>query len=649
MSARPRKPADSKRSYTRLLRPDERSGSAEPGDAPARLARDSAAEFQAQARIDPATDLGDLPSAPGVYRMIGADGAVLYVGKARDLKKRVSTYFQKSGHGPRIARMIEQIVGVEISVTRSENEALLLENNLIKGLSPKYNILFRDDKSYPYIVMSQHAYPRLGRFRGTPDKRQRFFGPFASAGAVRQSLQLLQRVFRLRTCTDNVMAHRSRPCLLYQIKRCSGPCVGLVSSDDYAADVQAAALFLEGKADEVTASIEARMSSAAEALEYEQAALFRDQLSALAKVRAQQAMTREGSGLDDIDVLAVVQQGGMSAVGLALVRNGQHMGDRVYVPQHGQDADAIEVLLAFMEQRYAEGGVPPELVLNVSPEPGELDWLQAVAGRAVKVGAHPRADRRVWLKMAEEAALRELLLRLGDRANQNRRLAELADFLQLEAPPRRIECFDISHTMGEATVASCVVYEDGAMRPDQYRRYNITTVNPGDDYGAIREALGRRLKKAAGGEGTLPDVLLIDGGRGQLNVACEVLNEHGLSDLLVLGVAKGVERKAGMEQLVFPDEDEPRRLPPDHPALHLIQQVRDEAHRFAITGHRARRGKARRSSSLEDIEGVGPARRRQLLAHFGGLRGVQSASIDDIARVEGISRTLAERIYRELH
>ncbi|MFZ4498725.1 MAG: excinuclease ABC subunit UvrC [Burkholderiales bacterium] len=602
-----------------------------------------------QARIDPATGLATLPNDPGVYRMIAADGSVLYVGKARDLKKRVSTYFQKSGHGPRIARMVEQIVAVEISVTRSENEALLLENNLIKGLSPKYNILFRDDKSYPYIVLSQHRFPRLGRFRGTPDRRQRFFGPFASAGAVRQSLQLLQRVFRLRTCTDNVMAHRSRPCLLYQIKRCSGPCVDFITPEDYAADADAAAMFLEGKADQVTAQIEARMVAAAEATEYEQAAVFRDQLSALAKVRAQQAMSLEGGSIGDVDVIAVVQAGGMSAVCLAMVRNGQHLGDRVYVPQHVQDATPAEVLSAFAGQRYGEGGVPPELVVNVAPEVGELDWLAAPAGRPVRIGAHPRGDRRVWLKMAEEAAHRELILRLGDRANQNRRLAELGEFLGLDAPPRRIECFDISHTMGEATVASCVVYEDGAMRPDQYRRYNIAGAAAGDDYGAMREALTRRLKKTAEGDAVLPDLLLIDGGRGQLNVACEVLNEHALSDLAVIGVAKGVERKAGMEQLVFPDEEAPRRLPADHPALHLIQQVRDEAHRFAITGHRARRGKARRSSSLEDIEGVGPARRRQLLAHFGGLRGVQSASIDDIARVEGISRTLAERIYRELH
>jgi len=693
---RPRDPASAKRGYTRLPRPDDPPSDSPPasecvGTNPGTVAdlstsaasrtltaRDSGVALEAQARIDPETGLVTLPNAPGVYRMIAADGSVLYVGKARDLKKRVSTYFQKSGHGPRIARMVEQIVAVEISVTRSENEALLLENNLIKGLSPKYNILFRDDKSYPYIVLSQHRFPRLGRFRGTPDRRQRFFGPFASAGAVRQSLQLLQRVFRLRTCTDNVMAHRSRPCLLYQIKRCSGPCVDFISPEDYAADANAAAMFLEGKADEVTSAIETRMNAAAAAMEYEQAAVFRDQLSALAKVRAQQAMTREGGTVGDVDVIAVVQAGGMSAVCLAMVRNGQHLGDRVYVPQHGQDATPAEVLAAFAGQRYGDGGVPPELVVNAELEAGELDWLQTLSGRPVRVGAHPRGDRRVWLKMAEEAAHRELLLRLGDRANQNRRLAELADFLGLDAPPRRIECFDISHTMGEATVASCVVYEDGQMRPDQYRRYNITGVAAGDDYGAMREALTRRLKRAGeaktsvagvaeGGEGeggesaaaapvsaakpppTLPDLLLIDGGRGQLNVACEVLNEHGLSDLAVIGVAKGVERKAGMEQLVFPDEETPRRLPADHPALHLIQQVRDEAHRFAITGHRARRGKARRSSSLEDIEGVGPARRRQLLAQFGGLRGVQSASIEDLERVEGISRTLAERIYRELH
>ena len=360
---RPRDPAAAKRSYTRLPRPDDVIASADSGSDQScsegnprgqdgvLTARDSGAVFEAQARIDPATGLVTLPNEPGVYRMIATDGAVLYVGKARDLKKRVSTYFQKSGHGPRIARMVEQIAAVEITVTRSENEALLLENNLIKGLSPKYNILFRDDKSYPYIVLSQHRFPRLGRFRGTPDRRQRFFGPFASAGAVRQSLQLLQRVFRLRTCTDNVMAHRSRPCLLFQIKRCSGPCVDFISPEDYAADVNAAAMFLEGKADEVTAQIEARMVAAAEAMEYEQAAVFRDQLSALAKVRAQQAMSLEGGSIGDVDVIAVVQAGGMSAVCLAMVRNGQHLGDRVYVPQHGQDATPAEVLVAFAGQR----------------------------------------------------------------------------------------------------------------------------------------------------------------------------------------------------------------------------------------------------------------------------------------------------------
>jgi excinuclease ABC subunit C len=682
---RRRDPASTKRSYTRLPRPNDllednatahglMANDASTADAGGLLALDSAGDAPPQARIEPASGLPTLPGEPGVYRMIAADGSVLYVGKARDLRKRVSSYFQKAGHGPRIARMVEQVVAVEITVTRSENEALLLENNLIKSLGPKYNILFRDDKSYPYIMLSQHRFPRLGRFRGTPDRRHRFFGPFASAGAVRQSLQLLQRVFRLRTCTDNVMAHRSRPCLLYQIKRCSGPCVDLVTPEDYAADADAAALFLEGRADQVTARIEARMVAAAEAMQYEQAAVFRDQLSALAKVRSQQAVSLGGGAIGDVDVVAVVQAGGLSAVCLAMVRNGQHLGDRVYVPQHGQDATPGEVLAAFAGQRYGAGGAPPELVTNVEPAAGELDWLRAASGKPVRVGAHPRADRRVWLKMAEEAAHRELLLRLGDRANQNRRLAELADFLGLDAPPRRIECFDISHTMGEATVASCVVYEDGAMRPDQYRRYNIAGAAAGDDYGAMREALCRRLRRAAAGNGsgeapgatdttdtaeapaaegrvgyTLPDLLLIDGGRGQLNVACEVLNEHGLSDLAVIGVAKGVERKAGMEQLVFPDEEAPRRLPADQPALHLIQQVRDEAHRFAITGHRARRGKARRSSSLEDIEGVGPARRRQLLARFGGLRGVQSASIDELAGVEGISRTLAERIYRELH
>jgi excinuclease ABC subunit C len=601
-----------------------------------------------ESAFDAKAFLATLPNLPGVYRMLGEDGAVLYVGKARDLKKRVSSYFQKSDLSPRIRHMVARIREIQTTVTRTEAEALLLENNLIKGLSPKYNILFRDDKSYPYLLLSGHAFPRLGFFRGTPDKRHRVFGPFPNSLAVRESIQILQKVFRLRTCEDTVFANRSRPCLLHQIKRCSGPCVGMVSPEDYARDVDDALLFLQGKDSEVVDALTARMNTASEAWKFEEAAFWRDQINALAKVRAQQFV--ESRSTQDTDIIAAVLAGGVACVYLVMVRGGRNLGGRAFFPSHAQGmeaADAASLLEAFAGQHYAGRPIPATLIVNETVE-GLADWLSDQAERKVQVLTRPQGERRIWLEMAEKNAQLALATREGQRENQNARLAALNEALGEEGIAR-IECFDVSHTQGEATVVSCVVFDQGAMQNGEYRLYNIKGITPGDDYAAMKDALARRYGKLAAGEGKLPDLLLIDGGKGQLHMAVDVLTELGLGHLPMVGVAKGVERKPGLEQLFLPGEVEPLILGGEHPALHLIQQVRDEAHRFAITGHRARRGKARTQSSLEDIPGIGAKRRKALLQAFGGLRGVVDAGVEELAQVEGISRELAERIYRELH
>ncbi len=596
--------------------------------------------------FDPKPLLAGLPGLPGVYRMLDADGTVLYVGKARDLKKRVSSYFQKGDLSPRIRLMVARIRDIHTTVTRTEGEALLLENNLIKELAPKYNILFRDDKSYPYLLLSGHAWPRLGFFRGTPDRTHRVFGPFPNSHSVRESIHILQKVFRLRTCEDTVFNNRSRPCLLHQIRRCSAPCVGKVSAEAYARDADNAALFLAGKDNELLDALNARMRAAATAQHYELAAVYRDQIQALSQVRARQFV--ESRSAQDCDVIAGVLHGGVACVYLAMVRGGRALGGRAFFPSHAEDADLASLLEAFAGQHYVGRPVPPTLILNAEVE-GLADWLSEQAARPVRVVTQPREERRVWLEMALKNAQLALATREGQREHQTARLAALNEALGEEGIAR-IECFDVSHTMGEATTVSCVVFDQGAMQPAQYRRYNVANPTPGDDYAALREALTRRYAKLVQtGEGVLPHLVLIDGGKGQLHVAMDVLGELGLAHLPMLGVAKGVERKPGLEQLFLPGEVEPLRLPPDHPALHLIQQVRDEAHRFAITGHRARRAKARTQSSLEDIPGVGAKRRQKLLQTFGGLRGVIDAGIEELARVDGISRALAERIYRELH
>jgi len=561
----------------------------------------------------------------------------------------VSSYFQKTANlSPRIQLMVGQVSDVEFTVTRSEGEALLLENNLIKGLSPRYNILFRDDKSYPYLAITGHKFPRLGFHRGALDKRHQYYGPFPGAGAVRESIQLLQKVFRLRTCEDSVFANRSRPCLLYQIRRCTAPCVGHIAEADYARDVRSATLFLSSKEDQVIEELIARMHAASEARHYEDAALHRDQVSALRAVREKQYV--EDVTGRDADVIACAREGNVTCVNLVMIRGGRHLGDHNHYPRHADAVEDAQVIEAFISQHYQHHGVPPLILARQAPDVDDLERVLAEhAGHKVQIVTRPTGPRRVWLEMAEKNAAIGARHTAGLQANQEARLAALQQALNLPESVQRFECFDISHTMGEATVASCVVYDQSAMQKSDYRRFNITTPVAGDDYGAMREVLERRYRRLVAGEGKMPDVVLIDGGKGQLGIAQAVMDELGVSDVTLVGVAKGEDRKAGLEALWMPGRETPYLLGPEHPGLHLVQQIRDEAHRFAITGHRARRGKSRSQSPLENIVGVGAKRRQRLLAHFGGLRGLQAASVDDLAKIEGVSRALAEKIYSELH
>ncbi len=599
--------------------------------------------------VQPGEIAAGLPHLPGVYRMLGKDGEVLYVGKALDLRKRVSSYFQRTETlSPRIRLMVAQIADIATTVTHSESEALLLENNLIKSLSPRYNILFRDDKSYPYLMLSAHRYPRLGFFRGNPEKKNRYFGPFPNAGAVRESMQLLQKVFRLRTCEDSVFTHRSRPCLLHQIHRCTGPCVGLISDTDYADDVRSAEMFLNGEEDAVFERLAAHMNTAAENMRYEEAAVSRDQINALRKVRERQYVSDESGR--DADVIACGSAAGICCVNLVMIRGGHHLGDKNFFPQNADEVEPAQVIEAFIAQHYLQHPVPSQLIVGAAvPVDALQDMLSERAGRRVQIGANPIGDRRVWLQMATKNAELGAGQRKAQQMGDAAKLIALQQGLGLPETVQRIECFDISHTQGEATVASCVVYDRGAMQNSEYRHFNMRDITPGDDYGAMREVLMRRYRRLVAGEGKMPDLVLIDGGQGQLGVATEVLTELGLSDVPLLGVAKGVSRKPGMEQLLMAGRADVLRLAPDDPGLHLIQQIRDEAHRFAIEGHRARRARARSTSSLENIPGIGAKRRQRLLARFGGLRGMVAASVEELAQVEGISRALAEKIYNELH
>ncbi|WP_332814359.1 excinuclease ABC subunit UvrC [Ramlibacter sp.] len=671
-------------------------------------------------------EVAALPQLPGVYRYFDAAGGVLYVGKARNLKKRVSSYFQKNHGGTRIGHMVSKIVRMETTVVRSEAEALLLENNLIKALNPKYNILFRDDKSYPYLKIdgiadkaefdggkgghpSPDDFPRVAYYRGSVDRKHRYFGPYPSAWAVKESIQLLQKVFRLRTCEDTVFANRTRPCLLYQIKRCSAPCVGLITPEAYQQDVRNAEAFLRGETQAVLSQLEARMLQHAEKLEFEQAAELRNQMTALSKVLHQQSVD---TGSDkDADILAVKVQGGKACVNLAMVRGGRHLGDRPYFPSQVEDATAVQgfddaqdaapaqpvevqVLEAFIAQHYIGVPVPPALITSVPVGRELVEALSEQSGVKITAVHHPREQRRLWLEMAEKNAGIQLARLLAQEGSQQARTRALVDALQLEPDDLdsfRVECFDISHTAGEATQASCVVFHDHRMQNSEYRRYNIEGITPGDDYAAMRQVLTRRYARLAqagrdppeaappalgepldppaglddpapadagkraprtsrGGATRLPDLVLVDGGRGQVSMAREVFAELGLDLSVIVGVEKGEGRRVGLEELVFADGRAKVWLGKDSAALMLVAQIRDEAHRFAITGMRARRAKVRVGGSrLEEIPGIGARKRARLLQRFGGIRGVASAGVDDIAAVEGIGRELAEEIYRALH
>ena len=591
--------------------------------------------------------IASLPLLPGVYRMLDSQGQVLYVGKAGQLKKRVASYFQKTNISPRISLMVSHIACIEVTVTRSEAEALLLENNLIKALKPRYNILFRDDKSYPYIVLTGHGFPRLAYYRGATGKHHQYFGPYPNSHAAKESIQLLQKIFRIRTCEDSTFSNRARPCLLHQIHRCTAPCVGLINQQNYAIDVHNANLLLQGKQGEVEGLLRLAMEQAAEAQHYEQAAALRDQLHSLHTVQQKQFM--ESGRATDADIVAVAELNDALCVNLAMVRGGRHLGDKSLFPQNAEGQTADEVLHAFLAQHYLNHSVPP-LILTSTPLAADAleELLGEQVGHKVQIRHSVSGERRQWLDMALKNALLALHQQAGQQAGQLARLEKLREVLALPQLSR-IECFDISHTMGEATVASCVVYDSLAMRTAEYRRYNISGITGGDDYAAMRQVLFRRYQKLQAGEGKRPDLILIDGGAGQLSVACHVLEQLGLMEIPLIGVAKGVERKPGLEQLLRPQHEKPLQLLPDNPALHLIQQVRDEAHRFAISGHRAKRGKARTTSMLEEISGVGERRRRNLLARFGGLQGVYQASLEELAQVDGISLSLAEKIYQQLH
>lgn len=600
-----------------------------------------------------------LPERPGVYRFLAEDGQVLYVGKARNLKSRVSSYFAKNLSSPRIALMVSKVASLMVTPTPSESEALLLENHLIKELAPRYNILFRDDKSYPYIRLTKETWPLIGLHRGSLSNNAEYFGPYPNAYSVREAVHLLQKIFRLRTCEDSIFNNRTRPCLLYQIKRCSGPCVGRISETDYAEDVKAATLFLQGRHQETMQRLTGLMEKAAESLAFEQAAQLRDQIQAL--YHAQDTQIMDSHQAEDVDIIVAVEQGGSLCVNLAMVRGGRHLGDRAHFPQAGNQLDQAslsEVLSAFIESHYALHPPPGKVLVNVPVDEAVIETLVGIIGRPLPMDLPYYAQHKSWVELAVDNAQLALTQRRRMQSLQGKRQQSLLAALQQAGLAleqlNRIECFDISHTQGEAAVASCVVWthddkEGGAMRRADYRRFNITDITPGDDYAAIHQAVFRRYKPSDKGvEGIRPDLILIDGGKGQVAKAAEALAELGRSDMPLVGVAKGLGRKPGLESLIFSDEREPLHLDPDDPGLHLVQEIRDEAHRFALTGHRGRRQKARFGSRLDEISGIGPKRRKALMTCFGNVSAMKVASIDAIANVPGMSAELAQRVHEAL-
>jgi excinuclease ABC subunit C len=602
------------------------------------------------AAFDAKSFLRTLTHRPGVYRMLNDKHKVIYVGKARDLRKRVASYFHRTQTSVKTAAMMELVARVEVTVTNTEAEALLLEYNLIKQHKPKFNVILRDDKSYPYIhVSTDHAFPRLRFHRGPRKGKGRYFGPYPSTSAVRQTLNELQKLFLIRNCRDTFFANRTRPCLQYQIRRCTAPCVGLVSADDYAQDIGAATQFLEGRNQGVIDTFVERMDAASAAQEYEYAARFRDQISRLKEIEARQLVSRSAG--KDLDIIGFASNGVIHCVTVLFIRNGAVIGNRDHFPRSQGDADKQKILNSFVAQYYLGRDAPSEIIIDSDIEDRELlePELSQRAGRKVAIRNRVRGDRQRWLDMARTNAEQGLNLKVASNATIRRQFAALTEALDLEDPPERLECFDVSHTSGEATVASCVVFNMAGPLKSDYRRFNLKPAAAGDDYSAMAEALKRRYARIKKGEVPMPDILFVDGGKGQLSEAMTVLDELELDWLQVVAVAKGRARKSGAEQLFLPGRKTALRLPPDSPALLLVQQIRDEAHRFAIMGHRQRRAKARNTSRLEQIPGLGPKKRRELLRQFGGLQGVVGAGIDDLVKVRGISRTLAETIYNDLH
>jgi len=614
--------------------------------------------------FDPERFCAQLPELPGVYRMLNEQAHVIYVGKARNLKKRVSSYFQRHGQSIKTQAMVAQIGNIEVSITQTEKEALLLENNLIKALRPRYNVVLRDDKSYPYIfINSDHRYPRLAFHRGSRRAQGRYFGPYPSASAVRQTLSILQKLFLIRQCEDSFFKNRSRPCLQFQIKRCTAPCMGYISTEDYAEDIRLAEMFLQGKSLQLIEQLAVQMQQSSDKLEFETAAKLRDQIQTLNRIEERQYISADAG---NIDIIACVCQGGLSCIQVFFIRNGHNLGNKAFYPRHNSDAGANEILTAFVSQYYlhsrhhamdaADAGAgnslfPDEIIVNLALDEPDLlqNTFSELANKKVRITHQVRSERAKWLQIARTNAEASLQQRLTSQANLLERFDALQDALALADDIQRIECFDISHTMGEATVASCVVMtRDGFIKSD-FRRFNISDITPGDDYAAMRQALTRRYTRLKSGEGVLPDLLLIDGGKGQINEAQQVLDELQIDSVTILGVAKGPTRKPGLESLFYSHDRQGSVLPAESAALHLIQQIRDEAHRFAITAHRQRRGQARRVSQLEQIEGLGPKRRQALLSRFGGLQQVQHASVDELQKVTGINLQLAQRIYDFFH